>query len=70
MDDTQAQQTRKIGAHQSQIGIIGDHAHIEGGIHFHAPSLSLTDLRNRNSMLQLVHIFWVQGVLEQSLHGG
>ena len=29
----------------------------------------LRDLRNRQVMLQLVHNFWVKGVLEQSLHG-
>jgi hypothetical protein len=35
MNDTQRKGTRKIEARQSQIGVIGDHAHIEGGIHFH-----------------------------------
>jgi hypothetical protein len=70
MNDTPRQQTHNIDARQSQIGVIGDQTHVEGGIHFHALPTPPTDLRNRNSMLQLVHIFWVQGVLEQSLHGG
>jgi len=32
-------------------------------------SLGDTGDRNRWAMLQLVHTFWVKGVLEQSLHG-
>jgi hypothetical protein len=35
MDDTRRQQARKIGARQSQIGVIGDYGHTEGSIHFH-----------------------------------
>jgi DNA polymerase III delta prime subunit len=55
----------------SQVGILGDHAHIEGGIHFHpaSPPANPTERRNRAAMLQLVRNTWVVGVLEQSLHG-
>lgn len=36
-----------IDARQSQVGIIGDHAHVEGGIHFHSsPPPSLPQRRN------------------------
>ena len=35
MNDTPRQQTHNIDARQSQIGVVGDHAHVEGGIHFH-----------------------------------
>jgi len=35
MNDTQQHPTRHINANQSQIGVIGDHAHVDGGIHFH-----------------------------------
>ncbi|MBN1815591.1 MAG: tetratricopeptide repeat protein [Anaerolineae bacterium] len=60
-----------INPNQSQIGIIGDHAHVEGGIHFHtiAPPANPTEARNRTAMLQLVHNTWINGYLEQSLHG-
>jgi hypothetical protein len=66
MTDNQSDQQTEIRA--ENIGVVGDHAHVEGGIHFHALPISPTDLRNRKSMLQLVHNFWIQGVLEQSLH--
>jgi predicted ATP-dependent serine protease len=36
MNDEQAKY--HVDAWQSQIGLVGDHAHVEGGIHFHALS--------------------------------
>jgi tetratricopeptide (TPR) repeat protein len=55
---------------RSQAGVIGDHAHVEGGVHFYAhPPVSPRARRNRASMLQLVRNTWIKGVLEQSLHG-
>lgn len=29
---------RSIEAHGPQVGITGNHTHVEGGIHFHGPS--------------------------------
>ncbi len=54
----------------SQVGVVGDHAHVEGGIHFHtAPPANSRERRNRAAMLQLVRNTWIKGLLEQSLHG-
>jgi DNA polymerase III delta prime subunit len=54
-----------------QVGGIGDGWHVEGGIHLHAtpPPANPTERRNREAMLQLVRNTWIEGVLEQSIHG-
>jgi hypothetical protein len=60
-----------IHAENSQIGAIGDHARVAGGIHLHAapPPATPTERRNHAAMLQLVRNTWSEGVLKQSIHG-
>lgn len=59
----------------AQVGGIGDNWHVEGGIHQHKhfhpapPPINERERRNREAMLQLVRNTWIEGVLEQSLHG-
>jgi hypothetical protein len=61
---------RVFNIEHSQMGVVGDHATIFGGVHFHTePPASLRERRNRVAMLQRVHNTWIEGVLEQSLHG-
>lgn len=61
----------KIDAQNTQFGVVGDDAHIEGGVHFHSvvSPADPIERRNRARMLQLVDNTWVKGVFEQSLHG-
>lgn len=51
MNDAQREQTHEIDARQSRIGIIGDHATVHGGIHFHTPSPSPTEFIGREEEL-------------------
>jgi hypothetical protein len=72
MPDNQAGSQKQINvSDHAQVGVIGDHAHIEDGIRFHPapPPANPTERCNRAAMLQLVRNAWVVGVLEQSLHG-
>lgn len=60
---------KRTDIHSNNIGVMGDHAHIEGGIHFYPTSPpDNPEHRNRAAMLQLVYNTWIVGVLEQSLH--
>jgi len=54
MNDTRRQQTHDIDVRRSQIGIVGDPAHIEGCIHSHTPSPSLADFTGREE--ELTHL--------------
>ncbi len=62
---------RVLTVELSQVGVIGDNARVEGGIHFHPapPPTNPTERRNRVRILQLVPNTWIAGVLEQSIHG-
>lgn len=64
---------RQVTVQNSQVGVVGPNAHVEGGIHYHnyqiPPPANPTEARNRAAMLQLVHNTWIKGYFEQSLHG-
>lgn len=61
---------RVFNIEHSQIGVVGDNATIYGGVHFYTePPANPRERRNRAAMLQRVHNTWIEGVLEQSLHG-
>ena len=58
-----------LNVENSQVGVIGDHAHIDKVIFQTTAPTNPRERRNRAAMLQLVHNTWIKGVLEQSLHG-
>jgi Cdc6-like AAA superfamily ATPase len=60
----------KTNIYNSQIGVMGDHAHVDQII-FHSapPPANPTERHNREAMLQLVRNTWIERVLEQSIHG-
>jgi DNA polymerase III delta prime subunit len=60
---------RVFNIKHSQIGAIGDHAHVDQVIFQTAAPTNPRERRNRAKMLQLVRNTWIKGVLEQSLHG-
>ncbi|MBN1815583.1 MAG: hypothetical protein JXA14_27365 [Anaerolineae bacterium] len=62
---------RQVTVQNSQVGVIGDHTTVHGGINYYqiAPPANPTEARNRAAMLQLVHNTWIKGYFEQSLHG-
>jgi len=69
MSEPQASEPRATITN-SQVGVLGDYAHVAGGIHFHtAAPANPRERRNRAAMLQLVRNTWIKGLLEQSLHG-
>jgi hypothetical protein len=47
------------------IGIVGDHAHVEGGIHFHSDHPQRD--KNLNILLDIVREIWVDGYLNNAL---
>jgi hypothetical protein len=57
-----------VHPNRSQVGIIGDHAYVEGGIHFHTPSPSPPDFTGREEELaHLCHVIEQEDVAERLL---
>ena len=63
-----------IDARNAQIGVIGDNAKIEGGIHFHTPTTTAErraykkHLQNRQNVIANVRFSWIDNVLDRALH--
>jgi len=49
----------KIDIRGAQIGVLGDHAHIEGGIHFHAEDLRSKELAYLDTLMKR-YTYWEQ----------
>jgi DNA polymerase III delta prime subunit len=65
-----AELRRVLRIEHSQVGVIGDHAHIDKIIFQASPARNVLELRYRAMFLQRVRNNWVTGVLEQPLHAG